>query len=242
VLITNHFVVLNFPKTGSTFVREVIKEIYNQRLNKKLIDRFLIKLKIKDRELIEELLLPNYGIANNKDRKSQHGAYFQIPEIHRNKKIISILRNPYSRFESQYKFKAWARNVILDATDLNKFPQFPDLTIEDYFEYQICIADNQKKIFGIPKGLNIGSQTIRFIYMFFKNPLEIFPKLTAEYFEKRNYLQDIAEIEFLKQETLNDELALFLSKYDFSNDELNFVRNYKKVNVTDSQKILMVPF
>lgn len=233
MLITNHFVVLNFPKTGSSFVREVIKEIYNKRLNKTLIERVLIKLQIKERDFIKEILMPRFGIPDDKD---QHGNYFQIPEKYRNKKIVAVIRNPYLRFESQYKFKWWAKNTSTDADCLNKFPSFPNLSIDDYFEFQLSQVSVQKELFGIPQNLNIGYQTIRFIYMFFKNPAEIFPKLTNNYFESGSYLNDIAEVKFLRQENLNEELAMFLSNYNFSKYELDFVRQYKKVNVSNSYK------
>ncbi len=100
MIITDKHIFLNFPKTGSTFIREVLKQIYkwrNQNQKSKTVN------KIKGRDLyIEEFLMPHYNLPEYKD---QHGAWDQIPLKHKNKHVISVARNPVDRFISLYRFQ-----------------------------------------------------------------------------------------------------------------------------------------
>ncbi len=225
MLVTKNFIILNLPKTGSTFVREVVNLIYRDRISK----RILFKLEEKFfGPLCYELNMPHLIYDNYTD---QHGAYFQIPKNLLNRKIVSVIRSPYSRFFSQYKYGWWKNNFVLDKDILNeKFPSFPDLSIDEYIHMRILETNKLKMTYKIPKDLNIGDMTIQFIYMFFKNPPKIFSKLNEDYFLSNEFKNDIANIEFLNNENLNFELADFLSKQGFSKVECEFARNYKKVN------------
>jgi len=81
MIITDDFVMLNFPKTGSSFAREALKRLYANRN-------------------IIELMLPKITEKRYRDRVDQHGTFRQIPLAHKNKPVLSITRNPLSRFQS----------------------------------------------------------------------------------------------------------------------------------------------
>jgi len=231
MIICDEIIVLNFPKTGSTFVSKVIKDIYNLRYPRNIFRKIGYKFHLITPHLVE-LRLPNYQspapfLRNN---LRNHGAFCQIPKKYLGKKIVSVVRNPYARFLSIYQFKSWERYPPLEKSIIDEnLPNFPILSLNDYVQMQKII---NKDCFD--NNLNIGSQTIQFIRLFFKNPDEVFNKIDLKYVSSDTvFLEDMADIELLRTESLNNDLSNFLSKNNFSVTEVAFAKNYKKVNVTN---------
>ncbi|WP_207426496.1 hypothetical protein [Pedobacter sp. SYSU D00535] len=79
---------------------------------------------------------------------------------------------------------------------------------------------------------NIGNQTAQFIQMFFRRPKEIFGKLDERYLSSQDYVNDLGEIHFLRQESLAEDLVALLATEGFTSDEFNFIKNHRKVNKT----------
>lgn len=130
MIITKNIVILNYPKTGSSFIRKVVKEIYRKRNSKNLLSAIYKRLNIG----FKELLLPHPTIPDYKD---QHGCFDQIPNKHKNKIILSAIRNPYLKLESIYRFKWWAKYPLLDKVELKThFPNFPDLSFNQYLKLE----------------------------------------------------------------------------------------------------------
>ena len=238
MLITNEFVMLNLPKTGSSFARVVIKEIYEQRQSRKSgMIKALRRLAFKQPSYFIELMLPNIRLTGIEKPANQHGTYSQIPPKYLNREIVSIIRDPYSRFMSGYEFRGWEKYPLIPESLLAEhFPHFPSLSVDDYVrleEFQVVHG-----MFGgnIPKA-NVGYQTIQFIQMFFRNPRDVLANLTDEYLNSPDIFHDIADIHFLRQDQLSDDLALFLQKHGFSAEEVQYVRERERVNVTKSYAI-----
>lgn len=237
MIITKDLVILNLPKTGSSFVRKVIKDIYWKR-NKNILTRALLRfglIKILHRlgyRAIgyKELRTKHPTVSNYKD---QHGCYDQIPTRAKNKKILSVVRDPYLRLISIYKFKWWAKNPPLENELIKShFPNFPDLTFQQYLKLDMLTNKRMKEKYGIDKHIKIGNQSIQFIRFFFRNHKKILAELNTDYIVNGSYKNDICDVTLIKNENLNEELASFLSKFDFSNEELSFIRDHGKVNVT----------
>ena len=230
MLITENFVVLNFPKTGSSFVRNVVKSLYQRRIDKRPLGKMLSALKIINPGYVE-LFPPNPAHAGNKD---QHAAYSQIPTQFKHRPIVSAIRSPYQRFESLYRYKWWAKYPGLDLQILRRnFPQFPDLSIDDFVLFRELTTRQLKMKYGIPDDIVIGDQTIKFINMFFTNPQKVLSQLDTLYMSSDSHIRDIANVEFLRQENLNNELADFLARSGFTDAEVEFARAHRKINVTN---------
>lgn len=232
MIITKRIVFLNFPKTGSSFVRTVIKEIYRRRINDNVFIRLGLKLKII-KPPIRELILPNIllkkGIADTLD---QHGHYSQIPEKDKNKLIVSVVRNPYDRLLSLYEFRFWKKNPALDIKIIkNHLPNFPDLDLDEFVEYLKLVAKHS--IFENKNNVKIGPMSLQLIQFFFRDPKNVLNKIDRDYLTSNKlFINDIAPIHFLKQENLNKDLGDFLLENKFSKEEVDFVLNFEKVNVT----------
>lgn len=236
MLITKDFIMLNLPKTGSTFTRTVIKKLYRDKYES-FIKKVCYKLRLIDRELIE-LRMPNIKMPNKSF--DQHGTFSQIPHKYLNKQIVTTIRNPYSRFLSNYEFRSWAnpKQLTVDEAIIDeKFPTFPDLGMDDYVD--LCVMGENtrlKFITGNPENINeLGEQTIQFVQMYFKDPKAAIVKMDSEYINSGKYKKDMANIQFLKQEHLKDDLYSFLLQFNFTEKELAFIKDYKKMNVTKSK-------
>jgi len=223
------------PKTGSTFARKVIKDVYDKRTSKNLFLKYGQRYKLI-KPPYEELLLPNIkfkdGIVSHSD---QHGIYIQIPEKHKNKKIVTVVRNIYDRLISSYEFGSFKRNPRLPNNLIEKYlPNYPNLTIDEYIDYLILVSENSFE--GKPEKIKAGIFSLQFIHFFFKEPDRVIQKLNENYLNSDFlFKKDIAPVIFLKQESLNLDLSQFLLNTGFSENEINYVLNHKPVNETEGK-------
>lgn len=89
----------------------------------------------------------------------------------------------------------------LQIKDLNK------ITLDDFVLIQI--ADVERRYSRLAE-LKIGSQTIQFISMFFSKPQDVIKNLNENYFYQGGYKKDLAQIHFLNQANLSEQLFDFL--------------------------------
>lgn len=221
MIITDQFIMLNFPKTGSSFSRKMIKKAYAnaQTENTNLV--------------CEELILPNIRNQIAQGKSDHHGTYSQIPEELRNRIVFSIIRNPLDRFLSLFAFGAWKQSPPIPLSEIRKqFPNFPNLEIDDFIRLQ---NQSIKYRVGFDIGkIEIGIQSIQLVQMFFEEPEVILKKLfTGSYSSKDEILSEIGNIKFLKQENLRDELISLLIGFGFAKSELQFIETEKASNITN---------
>ena len=217
MLITSQFVVINLPKTGSSFVRETIKRIYARRRWRWRADR-----------LLKELMLPRSGgLYRGVD---QHGWMVHVPDAHRHLPLMSVVRNPYDRLLSHYEFRWWANHPDLPVTELvRQFPHFPDLTLDEFMsmhEFEVA-----KWLDGC-NPLGLGHQTVEFVNFFFRNPQRALRMFSDDYVESGAFKADMGDFTFLRQERLRDDLASFLAQFGFTESETQICQRYPAVNRT----------
>lgn len=228
MIICDDFIVLNFPKTGSTFVRDMVKEIYRRRRPGVLAKIVLLALR---KELpYKELMLPNYQSPNERQRHllGQHGAYCQIPEEQLHKEILTVVRNPYDLFLANYLTEWWTWYFPAPEEQLKQlFPDFPKITLDEY----LILSDLSANQYN---GITLGPITTQFIRMYFKQPDKVLQTITDEYVQSDSmFLEDIgANITFIRQSELNMALSDFLCKHGFSDEETAFIRSHPKVNIS----------
>lgn len=230
MLITDDFVMLNFPKTGSSFARSVVKRLYQQRQSR--FARLLTNIKLHNPNFVE-LLLPKIDVAVHSHVRDQHGTLRQIPPPHAQKPIISVTRNPYSRYVSTYLFKWWQkyppaeRGIILEG-----FPDFPDLSFAEYYD-MTHLHGTANRLGGVNPKIELGLFTIQFIQFYFKRPEETLREIDDDYIDNERFRDEIGNVTFLHQENLNAELKAFLLSINFEDEELRFIDSMLKVNSTE---------
>ena len=188
---------------------------------------------------------PNYAVNEHSPcfrgpipPPNQHGCYLQIPENHRHKKIYSVSRNPISRFASLYEFKHWtAYPFVPDAVLSKKYPNFPNLSIEEFYELQID-AMLYSRLNKTEDRIHVGHQTVQFIQMFFKDPARVIKGLNEAYLESDEFIEDIAPITFLRQDCLREDLSRVLFEdHGYSAEEVAIIHQTPGMNVTEGRKI-----
>ena len=227
MIITDKFVMLNFPKTGSTFAREAIKLVYGKKdLNYK---NFFYKTGILTPGIFE-LILPKIDEGPYNGIMDQHGKYIQIPLKHRDKPILSIIRNPFSRYVSSYFFNWWKEVLPVDLkTILEFYPSFPDLSFKEFYDYNYHF-NSDIHLRGITPQLIMGETSLYFIHFFSKDSISLLKRINTDYFENKEFIKDFSHIHFIHQENLVSELKSFLIEQGFSKSKIDRVDQLKRIN------------
>ena len=230
MIITDKFVMLNFPKTGSTFARKVIKQIYEKkdlRLNSLIYKTGLFTPKIF------ELLLPKIDEGNYTGIVDQHGKYRQIPKNHIQKPVLSIVRNPFSRYVSSFFFKWWQKVLPVDIKIIHQFyPNFPELSFNEFYKFSNQF-NSINHLHGIIPKVNIGINSLYFIQFFSKNPDSFISTIDDDILNNKDCIEEFKHVHFIHQESLRDELKLFLLLVGFSEKETAFIDTIEEVNKTE---------
>lgn len=236
MIITDHFVILNFPKTGSSFVRKTLKTIHGYDFLPRRICR---KLGLPDRSGMKELLLPTIGRKTRyRDIRAQHGTYRQIPHEHRHKTIATVMRNPFDRYVSTFLYGYWRDKfpaIVPEEELYRRFPKFPDLTFPDYYRL-IHLYSRENKLNGATPEADLGNHTVHFVQFYFPEPEKVLNRMDDDYVARQDYLEEMPEIVFLHQERLNEELYAFLEGCGYPASRIDFIRQAAPVNVTPRQQ------
>lgn len=236
MLITDDFIMLNIPKTASTFARKVIKQVYRGENEGKVTKGFR-KLGL-ELSSVKEILLPDVRISYY-NKVDQHGIVDQIPKKYLNseREIISIIRNPFSAWVSRYTYESWKKHPNPDWKEIKekRFPNYPNLTFHEYIEF----TDFNKKYsigdINLRKGVELGGLSIQFIQMFCKNHKEALKNIDYDFLESGFYEEYFPKITFLKTENINEELYTFLSSIGVQKEKLSFILKEKKIKVSNKR-------
>jgi hypothetical protein len=221
---------LNFPKTGSSFARKAIKEVYRQRIS--MVSKVFERIGWR-RSDVTELMLPKQIGPNNDVIRDQHGTVRQIPSMHRGKPIVTITRNPFARYVSSYLYGWWKKYPPAEPRRLaEEFSSFPDLSFSEYYQ--------MLHVFAVPAKLgqleleeDVGYATVQFVQFYFRRPEEILRAINAQYLKTGDFLRDLDEITFLHQEDLRSELKKFLLRVGRTESEVALLDSMENVNVTE---------
>ena len=203
MILTKDFVVINYPKTGSTYMRECIKRIYCE-------STFLNRLLHKD-DVFEELHLPKvYGIKAD-TYKDQHGVVSQIPEKYKEHPVVTVIRNPFNRTISSYHYEWWKRHPMYELSKIESiYPTYPDINLMEFAQmlnHPELTPDNLLQRFADQLGYN----TRLFLIFYSNNPEASAEKLIST----RCSIMDVIRpnIHFMKQESLEKDLTTYIEKY-----------------------------
>jgi hypothetical protein len=232
MIITERFVMLNVPKTGSSFARQVVKQAHFHH-PPSLRQRIGWRLGAPPRMLKDVLMKPNLFNAEHAAAAKEvaHGAYCQIPEAHRNKAIVAVVREPMARIVSLYEFRAWAKSPRIDERRLHEaFPRFPDLSFAEYFDLHMGLGYEA----AAPSGMRtrVGPTTLQFIRMFAHDPLRTALALHDGMDLRREWHEHFPRITFLRTERLNHGLRRFLLDHGYTRASLRFMDEKERVNPT----------
>jgi hypothetical protein len=234
MIVTNDFVVINFPKTGSSFTRRVLKKIHGYN---SVPWKFIRKLNLPFENSLIEYQFPIIDFVTDGTQTTRHGLYSQIPEQHKHKTLVSITRNPFDRYISLYLFGSWKERypMIFPHKLYEVFPTFPDLTFRQYYD-MVHYFLSEYRLRGIKPKMDLGVHSVQFIQFYFQNADQVLTRIDENYIQKGKWDQDMPEIEFLHQENLNQELENFLLSHGYSKDQIKHIYSMGRVNVSKRPK------
>jgi len=221
MILADRFVLLHFPRTGSTFLRQAIEAIYGRRGGS-----FREHLVPIDRTLS----------ALRETRRSPHGCVAQIPEAQSRLPVLSVTRHPLDRIVSQYEHGFWRQHIPGDPREVEaRFPTFPELDFAEYlrFRQEIALPDVMK---GEPLRANVGPDTIHFLRFYFREPEVALARMTDATIDSGELIRGMAEIRFLRHEQLVADLEEFLREIGFLPEQTKFLRSMPRVNKAASRR------
>ncbi|MEZ5662324.1 MAG: hypothetical protein R3E94_02175 [Burkholderiaceae bacterium] len=211
MLITHDFVMLNYPKTGTTFTRAVLKQLYG--------------------DAIEEILGRN-PMNPHSVPDSPHLAVSQIPARYADLPIVSIHRNVFDRYVSLWQFKWYTHDhPSVQEAARALYPSFPDLSLEQY----LGMANRVQKArllasLGFEPTDRIGFQSVQFIVFYARDPKTCLRDAIANPdLDLRRY---VPEIHFLRQSMLRQDLTAFLASTPVGPAATDVIRTFPELNVT----------
>lgn len=231
MLITDNYVMVNFPKTGSSFTRDAIKRVHTTGGLRGAMEKTgLVKPRLQ-----ELLMVPFYFTkqqeAANGQPDSEHGCVVQIPAAHRSKPVVSVVRDPMARIVSAYEFRSWARHPFPSLEQVTAwFPHYPDLSFEEYIRW----GHELSLPFAQPAGARtaIGPLTTQFIRFYARDPLKTFLALRDDTDLRKDYDLHFPKIHFVHTENLNRELHDLLLQLGYPREKIAFILEKEKTNTS----------
>lgn len=231
MLITDKFVVLNYPKTGSTFVRNVIKDLHQSGPFRSVLVKWGF---VKPH--FEDVKGPRFSL-HDKDpvKTTQHQVYAQVPDIHKHKPIVTVIRNPFDRLVSVYEYRDWVKHPPASIEEIrDKYPTYPDLDFAGFVSMRQEFL--MKSFLGdIKLNMEIGPTTVQFIRFYARDPKAYLSFLHEGMDLTTDREKHFPEIEFLHTENLNADLHSFLMKMGYPGEKIKFILDRPPVNTTKRQ-------
>ena len=231
MIITDDFVFLNFPKTGSTFLRNTFKKIHHCKGNRSSEQTTGISDSGKALTVFKAPNIRAYGVNGRWMKNDEHGLRCQIPEKHRHKPIFSVRRNLFKQLVSLYEYRDWAKTNIEQGKEiLQIFPNYPNITFQEFisFRSEFSLYKKQAWIQHYPTRLNPSS--ISLVLFFSKKPFELLSNWNKD--SQNIFLKELSQIKFLKTEHLNSDLFSMLLQYDYKWSEIEFIYSKGKENIS----------
>lgn len=206
MLITPDFVFIHMPKTGGTFIVRMLQKVYGDA-------------------------------AVETGRK--HATCDEIPEAERGKPIVSVMRSPFERYVSQYHY-GWWRTQPQEYRDpaaiRADFPRYPDVGFAEFVTIANRFFVNVHRGVAtgyetphLPPALAPGWHTEQFVRFFCRDSRRAFAGLTEQALRDGRAEPYEYPVEFLKTETLNDDLADLLARFGVEAALADAVRRHERV-------------
>src|SRR5215208_4062862 len=202
MVITDKFVFVHQPKTGGSFVRQVIDKVARAEL-----------AEIPFGRLRKAGLLPRrFGYLDTTD---YHDTCHDIPAEYRDKKIVSAVRDPFDFYVSFYHYGWWVAHPEDSYRDFEEvrraFPNFPDLSFDQFLELANGFFVDFDGIGDPGRHHRMGYYSTQFLQYFFKSPTDAYWRVNSAYLADGAWREDMFTVEFLRTSTLNRDLHRFLA-------------------------------
>jgi hypothetical protein len=219
MLIASNLVYVHMPKTGGTYVTDVLSRIHQfmggdivrVRAHAYTVTHIARRLSGNRKDLLD--------LQHRRSNKQwdPHGTLAQRPVLARRIPVITTVRNPFDRYVSQYRYGWWKRlapDFLSRWPHLKKqYPSFPEMEFEEFLRFSNdCWRPKHIPIHATD---GIGLQTVQFLYYY--APLLSFREINSGNASELALLtrQSLHRIRFIDTDVLSEELprALYAAGY-----------------------------
>ncbi len=216
MIVTKRFVFIHMPKTGGTFVRTVLERLGH------LLGT-------------QSVSPPRWRTLFIHPDNHKHATCRDVPEAHRNKLILSSVRNPYDLWVSEYEFGWWKRREYnrhfrrLVPNFRKRFPEYPDLEFEEFvrlYNSAFCLHPRNRRW---DSKRAAGWVTERFLRYYSRRPYRVILWRDSWPGQDLRCSIDLHDIHFLQTHQLNRDLYSFLQTQGHPARELEFILRLGKI-------------
>jgi hypothetical protein len=187
MIIADNFVFLHPPKTGGSFVTEVLTEIYAGSFGHPIVN------------------------------VNKHGWTDHIPVEHRSKKIVTTIRNPFDYYASVYVFGYWINREVEywpkfrdDEEARNRFPGYPYVSFADFIDISFDIGYEHlaPPAQALANSLRLGPMTVIMLQYMAPDYCGLMEKVARGDIEALK--QSVTRTQILRAESLNQDTYRWL--------------------------------
>ena len=224
MLVTDAFVYLHQPKTGGTFVAEMLGLIQEARG----LPMAIVTVEPGQEHLLQPVP-PGQAVRLMLGTRYQHGARRDIPPAYRHLPVIATIRHPYDRYISQFEFAWWRIYPEMFgpvAGVQQRYPNYPELTFSEFVRLtnEVSIRRPAEGDAAAP-----GFHTQQFIEYFFREPEQAWAVLGSTEALRTMFDRELRDLTFLDQADLNEELASYLDGHGYTVEETARVRGAGRI-------------
>lgn len=202
MIISDTFVYIHHPKTGGTFVTEMLRKLADKQGR-----------------------ISFYDVPGKK-----HSGISRVPPEHRDKKIVINVRNTFDHYVSRYKFGWWgmpenANKMFIMDKVLSDYPHFPDLNFSEFMtlfnSWKYRRHHQARKRAGMLADRKIGYNTWTLLRLSLPNVMRFvneFDRCSSD-----QLAHAFSHVRFLRTERLNEELFDFLRGEGHPSEDLHFI-------------------
>lgn len=190
MILSSEFVFIHQPKTGGSFVTEVLAEVYSGQAGREFTNWY------------------------------KHGGVEDIPPEYRAKSIVTTLRNPFDFYASHYRFGWWiGRELVprifpfwLENDMRTRCAAYPDITFEEFMDGALRFCHPQLvpgKLAPAAREMRLGPLTLTML----NYSLPEFAAILERFFishDSAEIKRGIAKTRFLHTESLNADTYRWL--------------------------------
>ena len=224
MLVTDAFVYLHQPKTGGTFVAELLAAIHEARG----VPMPIVTVEPGQEHLLQPMQ-PGHAARLMLGTRYQHGARRDIPPAFRHLPVVATVRHPFDRYISQFEFAWWRINPAMfgPIDDVQRrYPNYPEITFSEFVR---LTNDASVRKPADAAGDAPGFHTQQFIEYFFRDPDAAWGRLGDVDALRTLFDRELRDVTFLDQSQLNDELAAYLERHGYPADEAARVRTAGRI-------------
>lgn len=207
MVVTDNFVYLHSPKSGGTFVTEMLLAVAS-RVN-------------------------GFSAINLTDLK--HSGVRSIPDKYRHLQVVMNRRNIFSHYVSRYNYRWWTSEKRARKTlDVDRvkadYPLFPELSFSEYLRFVNhwpYRSNFSNKIQSRLEEREIGYNTWEFVRLTQQNPMATLR--TFDNIPAGQLREQYSDIRFLRTELLNEDLVALLVESGIAGQELAFILENKAI-------------